>query len=179
MCQIPGTTNQRKRDTSNEVRKGTFLKRSDTNTSTHCAFRQSGLTSELLVRTRAEPHAQLHCHAKTRIRLGTSVTRAQSPRWHREPHTRRRLRGQIRAPAARHLVVCETVPRSHAEADRRIAKSPERERDRFTFISGGDTFRSMKAANWEFTNRAPVIRELEAKLCPLFISRGRIALRGV
>jgi protein-S-isoprenylcysteine O-methyltransferase Ste14 len=29
-----------------------------------------------------------------------------------------------------------------------------RERDRFTFVSGADTFRSMKATNWEFTNRA-------------------------
>jgi hypothetical protein len=41
----------------------------------------------------------------------------------------------------------------HAEADRRIAKSPKREsaRENFRFISSGDT---MKATNWEFTNRA-------------------------
>jgi hypothetical protein len=32
--------------------------------------------------------------------------------------------------------------RINAEADRRIAESPERQSDYFTFIAGGDTFRS-------------------------------------
>jgi protein-S-isoprenylcysteine O-methyltransferase Ste14 len=35
-----------------------------------------------------------------------------------------------------------------------MAKSSGRERDRFTYIPSGDTFRSMKATKWEFTNRA-------------------------
>jgi hypothetical protein len=42
------------------------------------------------------------------------------------------------------------------EEIRQIAKSPARERDGFTYASDGDTFRSMKVTNWEFTNRALV-----------------------
>jgi protein-S-isoprenylcysteine O-methyltransferase Ste14 len=64
--------------------------------------------------------------------------------------------------------VCETVSTNHAEADRRIAKSLGRERDRFTFFSGGDTFRFMKATNWEFTNRALLFGLILAFSFPLY-----------
>jgi protein-S-isoprenylcysteine O-methyltransferase Ste14 len=56
----------------------------------------------------------------------------------------------------------------HAEADRRIAKSPERGREHFTFISGDDTFRAMKATNWEFTNRALLFGLIFAFSFPLY-----------
>jgi protein-S-isoprenylcysteine O-methyltransferase Ste14 len=54
------------------------------------------------------------------------------------------------------------------EADLQIAKSRERQSDYFTFIAGGDTFRSMKATNWEFTNRALLFGLIFAFSFPLY-----------
>jgi protein-S-isoprenylcysteine O-methyltransferase Ste14 len=51
-------------------------------------------------------------------------------------------------------------------AFRRIGKS-WREHG-FTFITGGDTFRSMKATNWEFTNRAMVFGLIFGFTFPLY-----------
>ena len=58
--------------------------------------------------------------------------------------------------------------RIDAEADRRIAKSPDRQSDHFTFIAGSDIFRSMKATNWEFTNRAMLFGLIFAFSFPLY-----------
>jgi len=51
---------------------------------------------------------------------------------------------------------------------RQIAKSPAREKDGFTYTSDGDTFRFMKATNWEFTNRALLFGLIFAFSFPLY-----------
>jgi protein-S-isoprenylcysteine O-methyltransferase Ste14 len=56
----------------------------------------------------------------------------------------------------------EIASLNHAAADRRIIGHA------FTFFTGGDRFLSMKATNWEFTNRALVFGLIFAFTFPLY-----------
>jgi protein-S-isoprenylcysteine O-methyltransferase Ste14 len=51
----------------------------------------------------------------------------------------------------------------------RLASAGSRARDGFTFIFGGDSFRFMKATNWEFANRALVFGMIFGLSFPLYL----------